>query len=302
MRINAQLIDSTTGGHIWAERYDRELNDIFNVQDELTQAIVAALVPTLSGSEQHRPGQRETSDIEAYDYFLKGREQALLDTEEGVRQARILLEKAIELDPSFSSAHSYLARCYALDYINNWGDPGQRSMNMALELGRKAAALNANSPHAHFTIGTSALWLRRHDLALREINTALSIDPNFSEGYGTLSMIQVYSGEPAKALESLQTTMHLDPHYRYIYLHLLAQAYFHLNQYAKAVEALKRRLIRKPDSDISHVLLAASYCHCSFCRGATGAPIAAWLMYEEGEIEFIKGNPKKIRVFVRGDA
>ncbi len=261
VRINAQLIDNTTGGHVWAERYDRELSDIFTVQDEVTQAIIAAIAPTLSGSDQFNPGQRETSNIEAYDYFLKGRKQALLDTEEATRQARTLLEKAIELDPSFSSAYSQLARCYALGYINNWGDPTQRSMNMAHELGLKAVALDANNPLAHFTTGTAALWLKMHDQALREINTALSIDPNYAEGYGALSMIQIYSGEPAKALESLQTTMRLDPHYRDIFLYLLAQAYFHLKQYNEAIEALKRRLIRKPESDISYVLLAASYGH-----------------------------------------
>ena len=261
VRINAQLIDVTTGGHVWAERYDRELNDIFAVQDEVAQAIIAAIAPTLSGSEQITLGQRETSNIEAYDYFLRGREQALLDSEESTRQAKTLLKKAIELDPSFSSAYSHLARCYALDYINNWGDPSQRSMNMAHELGLKAVALDPNNPHAHFTTGTAALWLKMHDQALQEINTALSIDPNFAEGFGALSMIQIYSGDPAKALESLQTTMRLDPHYRDIYLHLLAQAYFHLEQYAKAIEALKRRLIRKPGSDISHVLSAACYGH-----------------------------------------
>ncbi len=261
VRINAQLIDGDTGGHVWAERYDRELTDIFAVQDEVRQAIVAALTPTLTGSERRLLELREIRDIEAYDYYLRGRELALLDTEDDTEQARTMLEKAVELDPEFSSAYAYLARCDALAYINGWGDPARRSLTKALEMGRVAAALDADNPQAHFTIGTAAIWLKMNDLARQEIHTALRIDPNFSEGYGALSMIQVYSGEPAEALESLRTLMRLDPHYRDFYLHLSAQAHFHLAQYPQAVDALKRRLIRKPDSDISHALLAATYGH-----------------------------------------
>jgi adenylate cyclase len=259
VRINAQLIDGTTGGHVWAERYDRDLTDIFSVQDEVTQNIVAAIAPSLTVAAPDLSEQKETPNFEAYDYFLKGRESALLDTEKGNHQAQVLLQKAIDLDPKFSSAYSYLARCYSLDYINGWGKPAQNSMDKALELGRKAIELNPGNPHAHFTCGTAALWLRMHDLARQEIKISLEIDPNFAEGYGALSMIQVYSGESARALESLATTMRLDPHYRDIYLHLLGQAYFHLEQYSKAVDALRRRLIRKPESDISRVLLASSY-------------------------------------------
>jgi TolB-like protein/DNA-binding winged helix-turn-helix (wHTH) protein len=259
VRINAQLIDCTTGGHVWAERYDRDLTDIFSVQDEVTRKIVEAISPSLTGSEQDRREHQDTASFEAYDYFLKGREQVLLDTEGSNLMALRLLGKAIELDPEFSSAYSYLARCHALAFINNWGEPAQRSMSKALELAQKAVQLNPDNPHAHFSTGTTALWLKQHDLALREIRLALDIDPNFAEGYGALSMIQVYAGQSQDALQSLKTTMRLDPHYRDIYLHLAGQAYYHLRRFDEAVEVLKRRLIRKPDSDISRVLLAASY-------------------------------------------
>jgi len=261
VRINAQLIDGTTGGHVWAERYDRDLTDIFSVQDEVTSDIVAAISPTLTSSKTEQSRQRETTVFEAYDYFLKGREFALLDSEEGVRKAIQLLHKAIDLDAKFSSAYSYLARCYALSEINNWGEAEQRSLQKALQLGRKSIDLNPLNPHAHFTVGATALWLKKLDLAHREVRISLDIDPNFSEGHAALSMIQIYSGEPAKALDSLATAMRLDPHYRDIDLHLLGQAYFHLQRYAQAAEALKRRLIRKPESDISRVLLASTYGH-----------------------------------------
>jgi adenylate cyclase len=261
VRINAQLIDGTTGGHVWAERYDRKLTDIFTVQDQVTSDIVAAILPTLTSVDSEQSRQRETPVFEAYDYFLKGREFALLDTEEAMQQAQPLLQQAIELDPKFSSAYSYLARCYTLNDINNWGKPGQRSLNKALELGRKAVSLNPANPHAHFTVGTTALWLKMNDLARQEVKASLDIDSNFSEGHAAMSMIQIYSGEPEKALDSLAAAMRLDPHYRDINLHLLGQAYFHQERYQDAANALKRRLIRKPESDISRVLLASTYGH-----------------------------------------
>ncbi len=272
VRINAQMIDCTTGGHVWADRYDRDLNDIFSVQDEVTREIVAAISPSLTGSEQSRLERRETDNFEAYDYFLKGREQVLLDTEDSTQLAQSLLEQAIELDPGFSSAYSYLSRCYGLCYINNWGEPARRSMDKALEFARKAVELNPDNPHAHFTLGADAFWLKLNDLARSEVSVALDLDPNFAEAYGVLSMIQVYSGEPDNALTTLKTVMRLDPHYRDIYLHFSGQAYFHLQRYQESVEVLKRRLIRKPGSDISRVLLAACYGHL----GQNDKSLAEW--------------------------
>lgn len=266
VRINAQLIDCTTSGHVWAERYDRDLHDIFSVQDEVTREIVAAISPSLTGTEQDRLEHHETDDFEAYDYFLKGREQLFLDNEASTAEARRLLQQATDLDPQFSSAFAYLSRCHALEFINNWGDPAARSMTRALELGRRAVELNADNPRAHFAAGTAALWLKMYDLAHDEIHQALEIDSNFADGYGALGMIQIYSGDSARALDSLRTTMRLDPHYRDIYLHMSGQAYYHLGRYDEAVAVLKRRLIRKPDSDISRVLLAASY-------GQLGEPV-----------------------------
>ncbi len=259
VRINAQLIDASTGGHLWAERYDRDLTDIFSVQDAVTRDIVMAIEPALTRPKRDRLVQREPPAFEAYDYFLKGRELALLDTEEAMQQAFTLLQKAIDHDPTFSSAYSYLSRCYSLNYINNWGKAEQRSLDRALTLGQKAAALDPQNPHAHFTIGTTALWLRKFDLALEEINIAIELDANYCEGHAALSMYFVYTGEATNALKSLATAMRLDPHYRDIFLHILGQAYFHLGNFDEAADALRRRLIRKPDSDISRVLLASTY-------------------------------------------
>ena len=261
IRINAQLIDCTNSGHIWADRYDRHLSDIFSVQDEVTRQIVTAISPSLTGTEQDRLEHRETPNFEAYDYFLKGREQSFLDDEHSNAMARQLLQTAIDLDPGFSSAYALLARCRGLAYINNWGEQEAHTMSDALELGERAVDLNPDNPRAHFAVGAVALWLKMHDYALTETGRAIEIDPNFAEGYAALGMVQIYAGDSDKALVSLRTAMRLDPHYRDIYLHLSGQACFHLGRYDEAIALLKRRLVRKPDSDISRVLLAAAYGH-----------------------------------------
>ncbi len=270
IRVNAQLIDCRSGGHIWAERYDHDLTDLFSVQDDVTRAIICALAPTLTGSEQRTVAPRESQNMEAYDYFLMGREQSLLDTEQSNELACSLLDKSIEIDPLLSSAYAYLGRCYGVAFINNWGDPSKQSLQKGLVLAQKGVSLNKDNPMAHFSVGVTAFWLRDNQLALQEIKTSLKIMPNFAEGFGALSMIQIFSGKPEKALESLQTTMRLDPHYRDIYLHFLGQANFHLGRYSEAVVALKRRLVRKPDSDISRVLLAASYGHLGKLKNGRG--------------------------------
>ncbi len=259
VRISAQLIDGTTGGHVWAERYDREVTELFDLQDEVRRTIVGALEHILSLALSSRLDSRGTGNEEAYHYFVRGREQDRQDTKVSNGKARELFESAIDRDPEFSNAYSYLSRNHAVCFINRWSELSENLLQSALELGRKAIDLDYSNPHAHFATGASLLWMRQHDLALREAETAIEFDTNFAEGHALLGMILMYMGKPSKAVKSLQTAMRLDPYFRDAYLHIVAQAYFHAGQYQSAVDALKNRLIRKPDSDTSRVLLASSY-------------------------------------------
>jgi TolB-like protein/cytochrome c-type biogenesis protein CcmH/NrfG len=261
VRINAQLIEGATGGHLWAERYDRELDDIFAVQDEVTQSIVSALALKLTPDERERVERRETDNLEAYEYFLRGRDQAFRDTLEANAQARAMLEKAIELDPQFSLAFSHLARNHLITYSNGWGENPDSSLELALELAQHAVELDDTNPHAYFAVALSTLWAKQHDRATAAVEKCLGIEPSFAEGHAARALIFVYSGKPREAIASLQTTMRLDPHYRDIFLHLLALAHFRLEEYAQAAEVSRRRLVRKPESDVSRVLLASVHGH-----------------------------------------
>ena len=259
IRITAQLIDGTSGGHLWAERYDRDLHDIFAVQDEVTREIVAALAVELT-VEEREPG-RYTENLEAYEHFLRGREQAFQDTAQANAQARTMLEKAIELDPRFSLAFSHLSRNHVIAYSNRWGETPDESLERAVQLGQRAVELDASNPHAYFAVSAAALWMKQHDVSIAAAEKCLAIAPNFADGHGILALIFVYSGKPREAIASLNKAMRLDPHYRDIHLHFLALAHVQLGEYEQAVAVLKRRLVRKPESDISRMLLAAVYGH-----------------------------------------
>ena len=261
VRITAQLIDGTTGGHIWAKRYDRKLHDIFAVQDEVTRDIVSALRLKLTPQECERVYRRDTENLQAYEHYLRGREQAFRDTPEANAQARAMLEKAIELDPQFSLGFSHLSRNHVVAYVNRWGESAGQVLELAVELGQRAVALDEANPHAYFAVAAAAVWMKQHEPAAVAAEKCLTISPSFAEGHAVLGLILVYSGKPREAIVSLNRAMRLDHPYRNTYLHQLALAHVQLEEYEPAVAVLKRRLVRKPESDISRVLLAATYGH-----------------------------------------
>ena len=290
VRITAQLIDGTTGGHVWAERYDRDLTDIFAVQDEVTHEIVSVLAVKLTRNEKKRIEHKGTDSVEAHDYFLRGREQALRHTKDANAQGRGMLERAIELDPRFVPAIAFLAFAHVEAYINRWSETPDDSLKLADELARRATALDETEPLAHFSLGSVQLWMNRHDQAIAEAETAIALDPNFAMGLLLLGLISNYAGKPEQALEALNKAMRLDPHYPAICLHFVAHAYFYLGRYDDAIAALKRRLIRQPESDISRVLLAAAYGHLGRAEEAR----AEWAEAMRVNPEYSLEHKKKI--------
>ena len=155
VRITAQLIDATTGGHLWAERFDRDLTDIFAVQDDVTQHIVGALALNLTEGDQQRLATEHTDNLEAYDCFLRGREHCGDRTREQNNQARDMFQRAIELDPKFAPAYAFLAIAHGLDYINRWSTSPSTSVEQAEECATRAVALDDQYPYAHWALASS---------------------------------------------------------------------------------------------------------------------------------------------------
>jgi adenylate cyclase len=262
VRITAQLIDATSGGHLWAERFDRDLTDIFAVQDDVTQQIVGALAVNLTEGDRQRLAPEHTGNIEAYDYFLRGRELWHRLTKETNIAARDLLQRAIELDPKFASAHAFLALTHGLDYLNGWSPSPPSSREQAEEVATQAVALDDRDPWAHWALSIVNLYMRRHhDGAISEAQRAIVLNPNFAEGHVVVGEALCYSARADEALEYFDRAKALNPYFPDVLLHFQALAAFHLERYEEAVGLLLQRLTRNPATDVSRALLAASYGH-----------------------------------------
>ena len=180
VRINAQLIDTTTGGHLWAARYDGDFDDIFALQDEITAKIVAALKVTLTPTDVARGERKQTDSVEAYDHLLKGRTEYYRYSPENLAKAIEHLNAAIELDPTFADAYSYLSYCYFTRFVMMWpgADP---DLNPAVELAEKAVSLDPESAVAHTRLAWVQGFLRRYDESLPNFEKAIALDPNNAE-------------------------------------------------------------------------------------------------------------------------
>jgi len=258
VRINAQLVDATTGGHLWAERYDRELQDIFALQDEVTQKIVFALKIKLTSEEQVRFRQAPTDNLEAYDYFLRGQAYHVHITKETNIQAQQLFEHAIKLDPQYAGAYAVLSRARLHEWVFQWSQNPQ-TLAQGFALAQRAAALDDSLPLAHAMLGLAYVAQKQHDQAIAEGERAITLDPNYADGYVWLGGIFIFAGRSAEAIGLVEKALRLNPHDPFFYLSVLGCAYHLLGRYEEAITTLQRALIRNPNYLAPHVYLVASY-------------------------------------------
>ena len=258
VRITAQLIDAATGAHLWADRYDRDLTDIFEVQDDVTRRIVDALKVTLTPAENTRLGDNGTPNIEAYDCYLRGREVMAVNpkTRERFEQSTKLFLRALELDPSYSQAYAALSMAYGLDYQNRWSDDPDSSLRLAKHNVEQAIEKNANEPFARLVASWTAILEKDLSRAKSEADIALSLNPNYSGAYLVLGHIQTLSGRSLEAIPALERATRLDPAFRPTHLHFLGMAYLLAGKYENAAALLRERILLLPETDFSRVLLA----------------------------------------------
>ncbi len=255
VRISAQLIDPTTGYHLWAERYDRDLTDIFALQDEITEKIVVALDVKLTAGEQGQVVARYTDNLEAYDYFLRGRADQARVTKETTAQAREMFERAVELDPSFAGAYAILSHTHFRDWRNQWSEDTQ-ALERAFEAAKKAVALDDSLPLARTYLAWVYVYRKQYEEAIAEGKRAISLDPNFAEGYARLGQILIFAGRPQEGIDLVKKAMRLGHHYAFTYLFYLAHGYYAMEKYEDAIAALKRCITRNPGMMGSNLMLA----------------------------------------------
>lgn len=263
VRVTAQLIDAAIGDHVWSERYDRSLDEIFSIQDEVTQTTAASLAGQHGGLARARrevARRKPPNNLQAYDYYNLGMEAKHHFSKKNNREAQALFRKALDLDPNFARAYVGLAHTYNLEVDMGFGDSYQESMDNWLKAARKAIALDPDDAEARFLLGWYYAFLNDHDRAVAELDTALELNPNNPDVLAIASMMLNKAGQPKRALGLVQLAIRLNPHHPDWYYGALRDVYFHNRRFEEAIAAANRRLYPNPVYDpqvraMSHALL-----------------------------------------------
>ena len=244
VRINAQLIDATTNHHVWAERYDFEFDNIFSVQDEITNSVVTSLQVMLTEDERDRVARRHTTDVEAYDLYLRGRTY-LRGTRRTHAKARELFDQAIKLDPEFAAAYADKSFTYFSSFIMPMSrDP--EVVDAAVETAERAIALDDTLPLAHARLAWAYFASRQYNKAIEEARRAVALGPNDAEAHAQLGNVFNWSGNPQEGMRYIEKAMRLNPHYPYYYLFYLGHSHYLLNNREEAIALMKRVVTRAP--------------------------------------------------------
>ncbi len=244
VRINAQLIEASTNHPVWADRFDFKLDDIFRVQDEITGTVVTSLNVVLSEEERQRAGIRHTSVVEAYDLFLRARTY-LRGTRKAHREARVLLEKAIALDPGFAAAYAEISFTYFSSFIMPMSRDG-RVIGAALQAARKAVELDDRLPLAHARLAWALFAARRHSEALAAGRRAVALGPSDAEAHAQLGNVLNWTGDAAQGRQYVERAMRLNPNYPYYYLFYLGHSHYLQRDRDRAIELMQRVVTRAP--------------------------------------------------------
>ncbi|NEJ09062.1 adenylate cyclase [Rhizobium leguminosarum] len=233
VRINAQLVDAASGDHLWAERFDRSLDDIFVVQDEVTAKIIEALL----GRLRALPPRNRPKNLEAYDLCVRAR-RLMDDTPQAAREAHLMLTRAISLDPDYAEAYRWLAMNHWMGEVHSAG-PTQPTRSLALELARKAVAIDPNDAGCRWVLAYLLAYERSFAEADAGFTKAIELDPNEADTFAALSDITVLAGRIGEGLEHIAKAFRLNPFPASWYYLTLGQAQYAAGQYAAAVETLR---------------------------------------------------------------
>jgi TolB-like protein/predicted Zn-dependent protease len=258
VRITAQLIDATTGYHLWSERYDRPLKDIFALQDEIVQKIVTTLRLQLTLQEQGYIVRKHTDNLEAYDSLLRGIEQFYRYTKEANIQARQMFEHAVVLDPQYAAAYAQLSYTYWLERALRWSMDLQ-TLERALALAQQALALDDFLPIAHSSLSFVYAQQQQYDQAIAEGERAIALDPNRADSYAEQAQVLNLAGRPEEALRVVEQAMRLNPRYPPWYLWEVGFAHRLTGRAAEAIATLKETISQSPNFLPPHWNLAVSY-------------------------------------------
>jgi adenylate cyclase len=312
VRINAQLIDATTGGHVWAERYDGSLDDVFKLQDKVIGEIISALKITLTPDERERSERKGTNNLDAHDAYLRGWQFYRRYTPEDFVEAIPHFERAVELDPDYGLAWAALASVYWISYQKSYTwtlivNPNRDNFVSWLGASHKAErylsqAMRNPTPLAHQIESQMSFNFRQFEKALSEAKQAIALDPNDPEGYLAKAWALIYAGRAEEAVALAETGMQLDPYYPASHLYVLGMAQLMMQQYTKAEAVLERALGLNPENKNMLLPLTVAYVHLDKrdqARDALKQFIDFFILYAPKIETYIEWWPFKREVDIR---
>jgi adenylate cyclase len=261
VRITAQLIDAATGGHLWADRYDRDLTDIFAVQDEVTGQIVSALKVTLTPREKTAIEAVGTENSEALDCVLRARRLLPRASKDAVGDVMSLLSRAVELDPNYARAYSTMAMAHIFDFQNSWGETAKDAIEIARQNVEIALAKDPNDAYGHYVHGIVLGYLGQRPRAILEFDKAAELSPNDAAATNAQGVSQLFEGYPDKALPLIEQAIRLDPAGSQQYIHFLGMANMLLGKMETAAALFRERILLVPETDLSRALYASTLGH-----------------------------------------
>jgi adenylate cyclase len=272
IRISSQLTDALSGYHLWAERYDRTLKDMFTIQDEITKNIIMALQVKLTEGEQARIYGKGTDNLEAYLKVMEANWLIYQSTKEQVFKARQLLEEAISLDSSYAVAHCILGLTHILDIWLGSGKSPTESAMRGVELYQKAIALDSTLASAHVHLGyVYAVMIRQHDKGIAEAEKALALAPNSADVVLLYAIILTYAGRWHEAIPLFREALRLNPIPPNHYYRHFAVVLRETGQYDEAISLLKKAIKQEPDDIFSHLVLTTVYSYAGHQEKARSA-------------------------------
>jgi len=268
VRINAQLIDASNDHHLWAERYDKDLRDLFKLQNELVQTIVTKMAIRIDETERKRTMRKDTDNLQAYDYLLRGWEYFYQNTREGNKNARLMFQRAIEIDSRYSSAYAALAWSYLNDFYYGWTMFPDKSLQRTHDFAKKALSMEESNALAHSALGSIYLRRRQYDLAMSELQRAIELNPNDTHSQRQLGSVMLYSGRMDEAIYWIESALRLNPNLSLGAFMLLGQAYYLSGRYEDAITILKKGLAKNQDFMGHDIMLAAAYAQAGYAEEA----------------------------------
>ncbi len=291
VRVTAQLIDARTGHHVWAERYDREIEDIFELQDEMTQTIVGALEPELDAAERELAINKPPESLDAWESYQRALWHMWNYEKDEIPMAFRLLERAVELDPNFATAYAYTCYLHYEDVVMGWAQDPEKSLDEGMAAAKRALSLDDKDSVAYFAIGRIHMMRGEHDASIRALEKSLSLTPSFARAHHGLGMILTLAGRLDEGRAELERTERLSPRDPILWastvVHSLADIL--AGDYQAALHWAQRTIeLPRAKGYWPHAMFAAAYAHLNQLEDARGAVAQALKELPDLSISYLK--------------